>query len=228
MASTFPARSLVIALAAAAVLVLWARPRRTAPPVEEAVATAQPPPETLAAPTPPAPPQAAEVKAKMERLFGAVAEYAGGAFVAGDFNGDGWYDLAAVVRPRPDHLKRLNQEPGNWIVQDPVEAAKTRPGAVPARPAITAEPVLAVIHGFDADGWRSPAAQQTYVLTGVAAARLDAQSLEKAAAAAGLRVRTGLGGDAIMEERGGEKGFLYWAGARYMWSSLHAPSPAPS
>jgi hypothetical protein len=180
------------------------------------------PPPAPASPL--APPAAGEVGAKVRQLFGAVAVFAGGPFAAGDFNGDGWYDLAVVVRPAAAHLDRLNADAGNWIVHDPMAAAAASPGAMPARPNVTAEPVLVIVHGFDAAGWRSADARQAYVLTGVAGPRLDARPVAELAAEAGVQLRPDLGTDAIVEEVRGRRGFVFWAGARYSWQPLRAPA----
>jgi hypothetical protein len=226
MSNTPPLRIVLVTLAAVAVAAVWAWPRRTRPPVEEPPDRVAPVAAVATPATPPPSPQPSEVRAKIDGLFGPVAEWAHGPFVAGDFNGDGWYDLAAVVRPRSDRVQDLNDDLANWIVQDPVAAASIPPGSVPPRPSLGAEPLLVVVHGFDAEGWRSPAARQTYVLKGMAGASLEARPLRATAATAGLVFPDGRTGDVVVEELAGEPGFLYWRGARYVWSPLRRSSPS--
>jgi hypothetical protein len=217
-------KSLRLWLPALAVLaaVIWIWPRRTRPPIEEPVApTAEPPGETLPA-APPAPPRPDEVQAKVGVIFGAVAQWDGapGSFAAGDFNGDGAADLAVVLRPQADRLAALNSEVANWIQQDPVVAAATPPGNVPPRPQLGGDPFLAVMHGYGASGWRNPEAHQTYVLKSAAGTALEARPLRPLLEAAGVRLLREPTGDGLVEELASQRGFLYWKGARYVWSPL--------
>lgn len=135
-------------------------------------------------------------------------------YVTGDFNGDGSQDIAVVVRPARGKLDEINDELANWILVDPREvrtpdAAKTpaKPDATPGRVTVAQDDILlAIIHGHRDEGWRNPAATQTYLL--------------KNAAGNDLKARPRLPGrkpDVISETLAGREGFLLWNGARYFW-----------
>jgi hypothetical protein len=226
MASKATLRLSLIGLAALGVAAAWAWSQRRATPVELAPTTMAPADATPAAPAAPTrAPESAEVKAKVERLFGPVVTWSGGPFAAGDFNADGSQDLAVVVEAAD--VARLNQEPSNWILQDPEAARTRRPGAVVPRPKVAAEPVLVIVHGYQADGWRSGEAQQTYVLSGVAGTDLRGVPIRTAAAEAQMAVAEGREGDVLVERLRSGRGFLCWSGALYEWIPLPPPSTAP-
>jgi hypothetical protein len=218
-------------------------PAATPQPTDSATAAAKPEAPALlqpgagtqapASPAPrpaPAPPQAAEVRAALERTYkGAVAfdEHDARA-VVGDFNGDGSEDLAAVVRPSKEKLADLNDELSNWIVTDPLKVQPPDPrefdphqgvqklAPAPARPRVEAgDTLVVVIHGFKESGWRNPEAMQTYLLKNAAGADLKTEGRTQAQADAQKRLR--LLGDVIRERLGGQSGFLYWTGASYGW-----------
>lgn len=139
-------------------------------------------------------------------------------YVTGDFNGDGSQDLAVVVRPARGKLDEINDELANWILVDPREvqtpdAAKTpakpgaQPDAAPGRVTVAQEDILlAIIHGHQAEGWRNPAATQTYLLKNAAGSDLKARPRAP-----------GRTPDVISETLAGREGFLLWNGARYFW-----------
>src|SRR5437660_4155205 len=93
-------------------------------------------------------------------------------FVIGDSNGDRSQDLMVVVRPVGTRLPDINDELANWIIQN------SRLAYVPPRSKSViifpptpkpqkvqaGEPLLAVIHGFGAAGWRNPIARQALLL----------------------------------------------------------------
>ncbi len=198
--------------------------------------TAAPTPPPIAS-TPNAPPttaplQAAEVNAKLAQIFqGAVqldATQPENAFV-GDFNGDDSEDIAIVVKPSADKLADINSEVANWILEDPRQVFIPDPNKavqkLPAPPApIKVQPndvLLAVIHGYKENGWRDPAAQQTYLLVhAVGNARRVPTRAEALQALKANNSR--LRGDIIQEELNRQPGYLYWAGAKYAWL---APPP---
>jgi len=221
--------TLGVAVACATSLVSFAC--RRAPRTEEA-------PAILATPLPTpvpggagAPPVAAEVQAKVDQIFGGVVHASGdpGTFVAGDFDHDGWSDLAAEVDVKPDRLADMNHELAKWIVQDPVaaEALLEEPRhALPARPQIGAERVVVLINGFDLGGWRSNDARQAYVLKGVAARQLGSMPLADAM----KRVEPSLGvapeGSALVTQVGPQPGIVFFGNGRYTWVPFAAKAAA--
>jgi hypothetical protein len=84
----------------------------------------------------------------------------------GDFNGDGFVDLAVAVRPIAARLGDLNEPLANWIVEDPRQP-RSATTALAASDAL-----LAIVHGYGPDGWRNPDARQTYVLKNTGGSRM--------------------------------------------------------
>jgi hypothetical protein len=187
--------------------------------------TQTPQPPATATPTP-RQPQASEVNDKLARIFqGAVqtdAGAAGGALV-GDFNGDGSEDVAVVVKPAADRLEEINSEVANWIlgdlqkvvVPDPTKAVQKLPAAERVR-VQPGDALLAVIHGFERGGWRTPEAQQAYLLRNAAGREPRVEPRQEAAEEFKALVPH-LGADIIREEIGGARGFIYWTGGKYAW-----------
>ena len=201
------------------------------PPVTDAAAT----PETAAVPPAPElpPPNAAEVRGAVERIFkGAVtiSPAREPQFAVGDFNGDESQDLAVAVSPAPGRTGELNDELANWIVRDPFAplSGGTAYGAARQRVLIEeSDTLLVVIHGYGAAGWRDAQATQTYVLKDAAGERLKART-QKAALASGEEGRLPrLVGDVIDESVGGRAGFLYYNGAHYLWYDPRGYKPPP-
>lgn len=170
------------------------------------------------------PPKQAEVQAAFHRVFGddLIAEFGPGSFIVGDFNGDDSEDLAVIARPAAGKLESVNSELANWIIQDADKAFIPPPGKrvvvppVQERPRISAnEGVLAIIHGYGAQGWRNPDARQAYLVKHAAATFAGtAPSLsQKAIRAMKLPVET----DIIKQVRNSKKGFLFWTGGVYAW-----------
>ena len=146
-------------------------------------------------------------------------------FVVGDFNGDGSQDIAVVVKPGKGMLPELNSEYANWIREDPFEIGKLAvhtheqqsikkrsPTVVTAR-----DNLLAIIHGYQAAGWRDPKATQTYLLKNAVGEKLSAESSESLLNDNANRQLPSLRGDVISETLNGVPGLLYWTGARYAW-----------
>ena len=147
-------------------------------------------------------------------------------FVVGDFNGDGSQDIAVVVKPGRGMLPELNSEYSNWIREDPLEIGrlaaqaqeqhsikKRKPTIVTAR-----DNLLAVIHGYNAAGWRDPKATQTYLLKNAVGEKLSTENSESLLSDTANRQQLPpLRGDVIRETLNGVPGLLYWNGARYTW-----------
>jgi hypothetical protein len=192
-------------------------------------APSSPPPPAQPAPaalSPNAPPQAAEVNDKLARIFqGAVRPDPARPdnALVGDFNGDGSQDIAVVARPDPARLADINSEFANWILNDPHTVTLPDPNKavqkLPAQPPVkvaAGDVLLAVIHGYKEAGWRSPDAQQTYLLRNAVGRDLRVQSKQAAAAEAKVSLPP-RPGDLIRADGGRESGFIYWAGAKYAW-----------
>jgi hypothetical protein len=206
---------LLLAMAATA-LAFSVRSGRPTPPAE-------PPPEAVAAvkavaPAAPRPsaakPRPRDARKAVRRVFGQAVTLDPASPAAGDFNGDGWEDLAAVVRAAPRMLDQVNDELSNWIRQD---ATGPRGGRV----AVGAEDVLlAVIHGHGPEGWRSAAARQSYLVRN-APSRPRATEDNAGLARAGSREPRG---HVLVDDAPGRPGYLYWSGSRYVWTSLDGPA----
>jgi hypothetical protein len=174
----------------------------------------------------PAPPQASEINDKVARIFqGAVETDARQKTPAlvGDFNGDGSEDIAVVVKPNPDKLEEINGDVANWVLVDPQTFTLPDPHKAvqklpPAPAPVKVQPddvLLAVIHGYEREGWRNPAAQQTYLLKNAVGRDLRVRSSRDATKDAALLHTRNL--DLIQEDLNGASGFLYWTAGRYVW-----------
>jgi hypothetical protein len=179
------------------------------------------------------PPDAAEVRGAVERIFkGAVTIVPAREpqFAVGDFNGDDSQDLAVAVAPAPGRLGELNDELASWIVKDPFAPASAGVPYHEARRRVLveeADTLLVVIHGYGAEGWRDAQATQTYVLKDAAGDRMKARA-QKAALASGEGGKLPrLLGDVIDETVGGRAGFLYYNGAHYLWYDPRGYKPLP-
>lgn len=135
-------------------------------------------------------------------------------FFTGDFNGDASPDLAVIVMAAPGKLEDLNQQFPPWILKDPVAAAK--PGAPPLR-VVANEALLAIIHGYGANGWRDPQATQTYLLKNAVGPEAKFQPKAEFLAAGQGKTLPGVAGDLISESLQGKPGYLYYSGIQYSW-----------
>jgi hypothetical protein len=202
----------------------------TATPAQQ---SAQPMPQTTPAAaakqTPsPTPPTLAEVQAAVTRACGGAVMVETGrpdAFVVGDFNGDGSQDLAVVVRPAKNALPTLNGDLANWIVEDAqhgalpdaMSAAQTKPSVPQPVKVQQNDLLLLVLHGYREAGWRHQLARQTFLLRNAVGENIRAQPLNATLKPANGRSAPALPGDVIRETLKGQDGFIYWAGARYLW-----------
>ncbi|HEV7474273.1 MAG TPA: hypothetical protein VGN90_09490 [Pyrinomonadaceae bacterium] len=164
-----------------------------------------------------APPQPNEVQEAVKRVFKGSAlidSSVNPAFVTGDFNGDLSQDLAVVLKPDSARVAELNEELPSWILRD-LSGAKDSQGA---RLLVGAdEKLLAVIHGYGANGWRDPQATQTFLLKNAAGVSMEAQTKKKLLAANQGRKVPSLRGDVVAEVLSGKSGYLYFANSTYAW-----------
>ena len=210
---------------------------KTPPPrVEEkpippmASSTADTAPDKTAPENPAAKPE--EVKQAVDRVFnGAVTikteltPY----FFVGDFNGDLSQDLAVALKPTPGKLLEINDELAPWILVEPIQTAKPTPKGLPyndlhakmmkRRQVVIDENdnLLAVIHGFQSNGWRDSQATQTYVLKNAVGAKMETQARKQIVWAGNKDKLPRILGDVIAESINEHYGFLYYNGAMYSW-----------
>jgi hypothetical protein len=190
-----------------------ARPPAEAPPS----ATLPPAPEPRPAEKTLPPPTAAEAEATLRRVFrGTVAPEAGEPPLGSDFNGDGAADLVVVVRPVAGRLGEINEPLANWMIQDALES---EPAPV-RRPVAADERLLAVLHGYGAEGWRNPEARQSYLVRHAAGPPFEARPRRALLRAPHRPATPRIGGDVILTTVGGRRGFVYWTSARYAWLPL--------
>ncbi|HXN25299.1 MAG TPA: FG-GAP repeat protein [Candidatus Dormibacteraeota bacterium] len=194
--------------------------------------TAQAEGEKIALPVhPPAPPKPEEVQRKVEQIFkGAVmlASERDRYFFAGDFNGDGLQDLAVFIKPKPQGLTIVNSKFANWILEDPFVEPHIKPNQGLLRTALREQAVraeqndvlLAIIHGYGPEAWRSPMAQQTFLVRKAAGSGVYPEAFSEALLRPQTRLlMTGPKMDVIRETLADKPGFLYWTGAKYAWHS---------
>ena len=209
-----------------------------------------PPPETKSTPVAatagsasnlPAP-EPAEIKEAIDRVFkGAVtiATVRTPYSVVGDFNGDFSQDLAVSVRPTPGKILEINDELAPWIIVDPIRIAKPSPKVAPyaelhaemaRRRRVLIDDrdnLLAVIHGFQAKGWRDSLATQTYVLKDAAGAGMETQARNQIVWAGNEERLPRIQGDVIAQSINERDGFLYYNGAKYAWYDPRSYKPEP-
>lgn len=179
-------------------------------------------------------PRPAEVREALVRVFeNAVQSDVGhkNYFFTGDFNGDGSQDIAIIVTPNKDKLEDLNSEVANWIVEDPRKimlpdpkrSVQSLPSDRPARIAAS-DTLLAVIHGYNALGWRNRDAKQTYLLKNAVGQGLKSERIVEARPTTKDKTLPHhQSGDLLQESLDGENGYLYWTGSKYAWHSLLKP-----
>lgn len=136
------------------------------------------------------------------------------AFVAGDFNGDLSEDIAVVLKPAPEKLSDLNEEYPAWMLRDPFGTPEPRS---PRLRVAATDVLLAVIHGYGAQGWRDPQATQTYLLKNAAGSAMETHAGKDFVAANQGKKLPALRGDLIGEMLDGKSGYLYYSGATYSW-----------
>jgi hypothetical protein len=82
------------------------------------------------------------------------------------------------------------------------------------------QPLLAIVHGIDALGWRHPDAQQGYLLTKARGREMRPLSIAAAAEAIGAQARNPRLGDVLAQVVDGRPGFLVWTSGQYLWRAL--------
>jgi len=135
-------------------------------------------------------------------------------FIAGDFNGDLSQDIAVVLKPAPEKLSDLNEEFPTWILRD--LSGSTIPGSPRLRVGAN-DVLLAIIHGYGANGWHDPQATQTFLLKNAVGSDMKAHQPKDVMTPSEGKKLPPLQGDVIAEVRGGSSGYLYYAGATYSW-----------
>jgi len=135
-------------------------------------------------------------------------------FIVGDFNGDLSQDIAVVLKPASDKLSELNEEAPTWILRD--LAGPTQPGSPRLRVGAK-DKLLAIIHGYDTQGWRDHQATQTYLLKNAAGSGMATYPAKDFLAKHEGSKLPKLQGDLVGEELEGKSGYLYYAGATYSW-----------
>ena len=135
-------------------------------------------------------------------------------FIVGDFNGDLSQDIAIVLKPASDKLSELNEEFPTWILRD--LAGPNQTGG-PRLHVGAKDKLLAIIHGYDTQGWRDHQATQTYLLKNAAGSGMTTYSAKDFLATHQDSKMPKLQGDLVGEELGGKSGYLYYAGATYSW-----------
>lgn len=133
-------------------------------------------------------------------------------FLVGDFNGDSSEDIAIMVRPAKAQLAMVNSEYSNWILEDPRQVTrareqKTRPAPVTVS---SNDLLLAVIHGFEREGWRHALARETYLLKNAVGQEFETQP----------RRHSRFRGDVIREKLDGTTGMIYWTGGKHAWHPI--------
>jgi len=188
------------------------KPKMESPPAP--IAKADDPVPQVAKLPPPELPQVQEAVKRVFKEAAIVDSTQRPAFVAGDFNGDLSEDIAVVLKPAPEKLSDLNEEYPAWILRDPL--GTTEPRSPRLRVAAT-DVLLAVIHGYGAEGWRDPQATQTYLLKNAAGSAMETHAgKDFLTANQGKKLPT-LRGDLIGEMLDGKSGYLYYSGATYSW-----------
>jgi len=135
-------------------------------------------------------------------------------FITGDFNGDSSQDIAVVLKPAPDKLSAMNEDFRAWLLRDPLGATESK---TPRLRIAADDLMLAVIHGFGANGWRDPQATQTFLLKHVVGSGMAFHPLREFSAANSGKKLPQLRGDLIGETLVGKPGYLYFNGADYAW-----------
>ncbi|MEW6126353.1 MAG: hypothetical protein AB1757_04755 [Acidobacteriota bacterium] len=177
------------------------------------------------------PPTPTELQQAVNRLYKDTVMIEAHQFLVGDFNGDHSQDLAVIVKPAAGKHQELSSEVANWILEDPQNIPLPDPTKPvqpfpPAPAPVRVEPadrLLAILHGFGQEGWRSPQAIQTYLLKNAVGNQMMLQD-PKALIKTARRIKSfpQLRGEVIQQTLDGKPGFLYYTGAKYVWRRLNS------
>lgn len=183
---------------------------------EHAPPTYQATPEsTPAKPVSATAPKLAEVEDAVKRVFkDAVVIHPDykSSFLVGDFNGDTSQDLAVVLKPVPEKIAQMNEQP-TWLLRDPRMPYNPRTPLQVEKDDV----LLAVIHGYGANDWRDPQATQTYLLKNAVGAKMHVQDGKEFVKNGSGRRLPRPQGDLIGETIKGTEGYLYYNAATYSW-----------
>ena len=184
--------------------------------VENAPAAYQPTPVSAPAKTAATvAPTLPEVEAAVKRIFKDLViidpDYKT-SFLVGDFNGDTSQDLAVVLKPVPEKIAEMNEQP-TWLLRDPRIAYNPRAPLHVEKDDV----LLAVIHGYGANGWRDPEATQTFLLKNVVGSSMYVQGGKEFVEKNKDRRIPRPHGDLIGETIKGTQGYLYYSAASYSW-----------
>ena len=181
-----------------------------APPTYQAT-----PISTPTALVPAAAPKVEEVDAAVKRVFKDLViidpDYKS-SYLVGDFNGDNSQDLAVVLKPVPEKIAEMNEQP-IWLLRDPHVPYNPRAPLKIEKDDV----LLAVIHGYGANDWRDQQATQTYLLKNVAGASMRVQNGKDFGKNSSGRRLPRPQGDLISETLKGREGYLYYSAATYSW-----------
>ncbi len=168
---------------------------------------------------------AAETEAVINRAFNSRVEVEGERrpfYLSGDFNGDGWQDIAVVVRLKDD-AEQLKMTKTASVLDPWLAAAAGADGEEASEGGLqTDEPgasagdlALAVIHGTK-DGWKASAPESRYLLLNSVfdELRIHRGKIEVGASGGTPPV---VKGDAIYTGSEVASGIIYWDGAAYRW-----------
>ena len=216
----------LLLVAACAVLAAYSRRNQPLPLAYVALPAPTPGPPDMR------PPQLAEAKEAIKRVYGQAVTIEAGSdssFIAGDLNGDGAPDLAVVVKPAPDKVQELNHELANWIRGDPRRVELPDPKVHVRRlSSAAAEPIiirqddllLAIIHGYGPSGWRHAQAHQSYLLKNAVGSSMKLQTLDEAIKMPQSSRPLQLLGDVVRQTLTNEQGMLFYTGAHYAWHRI--------
>jgi hypothetical protein len=82
------------------------------------------------------------------------------------------------------------------------------------------EILLAVVHGADAEGWRSADARRCRLVKNAVGSGMRPRALAGVPDDVRMRATRAHVGDVIQESRDGRPGVLLWTGAAYVWVDL--------